>query len=58
MYESKKRAVIQNVQIMHGSTRLNVLYEMLVKKGGGLRMTTNTGTVSAVPRTLPKLARS
>ena len=43
---------------MHGSTRLNVLYEMLVKKGGGLRIATNTGTLSAVPETLPKLARS
>ena len=38
---------------MHGSTRLNVLYEMLVKKGGGLRIATNIGTLSAVPGTLP-----
>ena len=43
---------------MHGSTRLNVLYEMLVKKGGGLRIATNTGTLSAVPGTLPNFARS
>jgi len=32
--------------------------ELEVSTADGLRMTTNTGTLSAVPGTLPNLARS